>query len=170
MTVPMLAHRVACRRFGDAPIDRRLLSRAAFRLSTFVLLLASAAPAHASDDVAANLILPGQGVLGRFDQRGGENIYSAICQGCHMPDAHGAKGAAEYPALAANPRLAPAPYPAAMVLNGRRAMPAFGNSLSDDQIAEVVNYVRSHFGNNYTDAIVPEDVARLRARSTAESR
>ena len=33
----------------------------------------------------------------------GQKLYETICQGCHMPDARGAKGAGMYPALAANP-------------------------------------------------------------------
>jgi mono/diheme cytochrome c family protein len=108
--------------------------------------------------------------LGHFDQHGGENLYRAICQGCHMPDARGAQGAAQYPALAANPRLATAAYPAAMVLAGRRAMPPLGGSLSDEQIAEVVNYVRSHFDNRYADTITPDEVERLRASLTSASK
>ena len=143
----------------------RRARRASGPAAMLLLVLAFLPAAQASDDAAAGLVLPGQMPLGHFDQRGGENIYRAICQGCHMPDARGAKGAGEYPALAANPRLATAVYPAAMVLAGRRAMPAFGGSLSDEQIAEVVNYVRSHFDNRYADTITPEDVARLRAPS-----
>ena len=54
-----------------------------------------------------------------------------------------------------------------MVLAGRRAMPPLGGSLSDEQIAEVVNYVRSHFNNRYADAITAEEVARLRASLTS---
>ena len=148
--------------------------RAHFRLPTvlgaaaLLLGLLQASAGHAADDAAyLGLATPGQAPLGKFDQQGGENLYRAICQGCHMPDARGARGAAQYPALAANPRLAAAAYPAAMVLGGRRAMPPFGNSLSDEQIADVVNYVRSHFGNGYPDRLAPEDVARLRAALAA---
>ena len=100
---------------------------------------------------------------GHFVQSDGAALYRAICQGCHMPDARGARGAGTYPALAANPKLASAAYPAVMVLGGRRGMPAFGDSLSDDQVAEVVNYVRSHFANRYADTLTPDEVARLRA-------
>ncbi len=140
-----------------------LLRYAPGRAATLLLALALVVPALAGDD-AANLLLPGGQVpLGKFDQRGGENLYRGICQGCHMPDARGAQGAAQYPALASNPRLATAAYPAVMVLAGRRAMPPFGNSLSDEQVAEVVNYVRSHFDNRYADNMTPDDVTRLRA-------
>jgi len=89
----------------------------------------------------------------------GAQIFTHICQGCHMPDGKGAVGAGHYPALAGNPKLASAAYPVVMVVNGRGAMPAFGDGLSDAQIAEVVNYVRTHFGNAYTDTLKPEDVA-----------
>jgi len=89
----------------------------------------------------------------------GAQIFTHICQGCHMPDGKGAVGAGHYPALAGNPKLASSAYPVVMVVNGRGAMPAFGDGLSDAQIAEVVNYVRTHFGNAYTDTLKPEDVA-----------
>jgi len=89
----------------------------------------------------------------------GEQLFTHICQGCHMPDGAGAVGAGHYPALANNPKLASAAYPVVMVINGRGAMPSFGNGLSDAQIAGVVNYVRTHFGNAYTDTLKAEDVA-----------
>ena len=95
---------------------------------------------------------------GRFSQRTGEELYTHICQGCHMPDARGAVGAGAYPALAFNPRLAAAIYPITVVLHGQRAMPPFGESLSDEQIASVLNYVRTHFGNRYRDLITPAAV------------
>ena len=75
-----------------------------------------------------------------------------------MPDGKGAVGAGHYPALANNPKLASAAYPVVMVVNGRGAMPSFGSGLSDAQIADVVNYVRTHFGNAYTDTLKPEDI------------
>jgi len=90
---------------------------------------------------------------GGYTQQTGEEIYKGICQGCHMPDAKGAIGAGAYPALAADSRLAAAIYPVTVVLNGQRAMPPFGPSLSDEQVANVINYVRTHFGNHYKDAV-----------------
>jgi mono/diheme cytochrome c family protein len=107
---------------------------------------------------------------GHFVQGDGASLYRAICQGCHMPDARGARGAGMYPALAANPKLASAAYPALTVLQGRRAMPAFADSLTDEQVAEVVNYVRNHFDNHFADSMTPDEVARLRASSAARSR
>jgi len=86
---------------------------------------------------------------GKFPQQSGEELFTHVCQGCHMPDAKGAIGAGAYPALAANPRLAAAIYPITVVVHGQRAMPTFAEQLNDEQIANVLNYVRTHFGNHY---------------------
>jgi mono/diheme cytochrome c family protein len=99
---------------------------------------------------------------GGYKQQSGEDIYHGICQGCHMPDAKGAIGAGAYPALARDSRLVAAIYPLTVVLNGQRAMPPFGADLSDDQVANVINYVRTHFGNHYKDAVTPAAVKAAR--------
>ena len=49
-------------------------------------------------------------------------------------------------------------YPVHVVVNGQRGMPPFGAMMSDDQVAAVVNYVRTHFGNQYQDTVTAEDV------------
>jgi cytochrome c5 len=100
--------------------------------------------------------------FGMFPQQTGEAIYKGVCQGCHMPDAKGAAGAGAYPALANNPKLQDAGYPVFLVVNGHKAMPPFGDSFSNSQVANVVNYVRTHFGNNYTDTVKPSDVQAVR--------
>lgn len=99
---------------------------------------------------------------GRYPQKTGAEIYTGICQGCHMPDARGAVGAGAYPALAHDIRLAAAVYPLTVVLNGQRAMPPIGADLSDEQVADVINYIRSHFGNHYKDALTPAAVKAAR--------
>ena len=95
-------------------------------------------------------------------QQGGEATYKGICQDCHMPDARGGVGAGHYPALAKNPKLAEPGYPVSVVTHGLKSMPAFGGALSDQQIADVVNYVRTHFGNSYQDKVAPDDVKAAR--------
>jgi enamine deaminase RidA (YjgF/YER057c/UK114 family) len=40
-------------------------------------------------------------------------------------------------------------------------MPAFGDVLDDMQIANVVNYIRTHFGNSYTDEPATPDAVAL---------
>ena len=96
--------------------------------------------------------------LSAFPQRDGRGLYNAICAGCHMPDAKGAVGAGAYPALAGDPNLASAGYPIYMVLYGRKAMPGFGGFLDDAQVAAVVNFIRSHFGNDDKDPATPAEV------------
>ena len=104
------------------------------------------------------------GVVGanKFAARDGKTLYATICQGCHMPDGKGAVGAGAYPALAGNKNLESAGYPIYLVLYGQKAMPGFGGFLDDDQVAAVVNYVRSNFGNSYTDKASGDDVKSSR--------
>jgi mono/diheme cytochrome c family protein len=99
---------------------------------------------------------------GSYPQQSGEELYKGICQGCHMPNAQGAVGAGAYPALADDRRLAASIYPITVVVHGQRAMPPFGSELSDVQIANVINYVRTHFGNRYKDSVSPAAVKAAR--------
>jgi mono/diheme cytochrome c family protein len=101
---------------------------------------------------------------GAFPEQSGAEIYGAICQGCHMPDGKGGQGSAitGYPALAGNKKLAAKAYPAMVITRGQKAMPEFGSMLSDVQVANVINYIRTNFGNTYTDAITPEQVKPMR--------
>jgi mono/diheme cytochrome c family protein len=112
---------------------------------------------------------------GKLEHADGGQIYRHICQACHMPDARGARGAGQFPSLAGDSRLASSSYAIAVILMGRRDMPSFRPrpdlqgfeamthaTLSDAEIARVVNYVRSHFGNHYSDRVDAADVAALR--------
>lgn len=98
----------------------------------------------------------------RFEEKGGEELYARVCAACHQRDGKGAIGAAAYPALAANADLASAAYVESVLLNGLRGMPPLGRLMSDEQIADVINYVRSHFGNDYDDALSAADVHAVR--------
>ena len=97
-----------------------------------------------------------------FSERTGEALYANVCQACHMPDGRGATGAGTYPSLADNKNLEAAGYPVAVVVNGQRGMPPIGEMMNDDQVAAVVNYVRTHFGNHYQDAVTAADVKAVR--------
>ena len=92
----------------------------------------------------------------------GEELFANVCRACHMSDAKGATGAGTYPSLAGNRNLEASGYAVAVVVNGQRGMPPFGAMMSDDQVAAVVNYVRTHFGNQYQDTVTAEDVKRVR--------
>jgi mono/diheme cytochrome c family protein len=97
-----------------------------------------------------------------FAETTGEELFANICQGCHMPDASGAVGAGSYPSLVADKNLEARGYPVYLIINGRRAMPPFGEMMTDAQIAAVVNYLRTHFGNSYEDAVTANEVRDAR--------
>jgi mono/diheme cytochrome c family protein len=89
-----------------------------------------------------------------------------------MPGGLGAVGAGTYPKLAANTNFVSWQFVALTVLNGRSGMPPFGypvgqapgsgaSHLSDAQIADVVNYLRSHFGNAYKPEVTAPQISRL---------
>jgi mono/diheme cytochrome c family protein len=98
----------------------------------------------------------------RFIQQDGQSLYAGVCAACHMPNAMGGSGAGYYPALAKNEKLESSAYPVTMVVNGSKAMPSFKDQMTDAQIAAVVTYVRSHFGNNYSDPVSPDEVKQVR--------
>jgi len=98
----------------------------------------------------------------KFSQRGGAVLYRAICQGCHMADGTGATGAGSFPALANNLKLAAAGYPIFRVLYGRGAMPPFKDQLDDQQVCDIVTYIRMSFGNSYPDKVTAEQVTMMR--------
>lgn len=100
----------------------------------------------------------------RFMPQSGEALYADICQGCHMPGGVGAVGAGTYPALARNPKLAAAGYVLSLVINGRKGMPPFGGLLTDQQVAAVVAYVRTHFGNEFSEEVTAADARASRPR------
>lgn len=98
----------------------------------------------------------------KFPMQDGKSIYEHVCQGCHMPGGKGAVGAGAYPALAQNPKLEEGGYPAAIIIQGQKAMPSFGAFFSDNQVAEVVNYIRTHFGNHYSGRVTAAEVKLMR--------
>ena len=124
-------------------------------MKTNTLLLAAALSLLATGAMA-------QANRNLLPQQGGEALYKGICQDCHMPDGRGAEGAGHYPALAKNPKLEEPGYPLSVVMSGLKSMPAFGNALNDQQVADVVNYIRTHFGNAYKNPVKPEDVKNAR--------
>jgi cytochrome c5 len=130
-------------------------------LALLALALSASSVTSAENEARASL----QGSLSpgfRFTEANGEQLFVSICQGCHMPDGHGATGAGNYPALTEDKNLESSGYPVSVVVRGQRAMPPIGSMMSDDQVAAVVNYVRTHFGNQYRDAVTAEDVRRVR--------
>jgi cytochrome c6 len=90
----------------------------------------------------------------------GSALYAANCSACHQPSGQGITGA--FPALAKDKFVGGDPkLVAATVLNGRGGMPAFRDSLNDDQLAATVSFVRSSWGNK-APAIPPATFAAVR--------
>lgn len=100
----------------------------------------------------------------KFSEVTGEKLYTRVCAACHMPDAKGAVGAGYYPALARNPKLEASGYPVYVILNGLNGMPAIGRMMSDEQVAQVVNHIRTHYGNKYRGKVTAADVKAARAQ------
>jgi mono/diheme cytochrome c family protein len=98
----------------------------------------------------------------KFTEQDGETMYRNVCSGCHMMDGRGASGAGKFPSLAGNSRLQSAGYPLHVLANGLHGMPPLGVFMSDDQVAAVVNYVRTHFENSYQDAVTAADAKAAR--------
>jgi mono/diheme cytochrome c family protein len=130
-----------------------------FAALTFTAAATSLAEEGPPPDSAKHANLTGHS---RILQQDGEGIYKGVCAACHMPDAKGGTGAGYYPALAKNEKLEVSAYPVTLVMNGSKAMPSFRGSMSDAQIAAVVTYVRSHFGNNYADPVSLDEVKQAR--------
>jgi len=126
------------------------------------LALMSLAPLLAHADEEARSRSPALSPGFRFTETTGEALFASACQGCHMPDGKGAVGAGTYPSLAKDSNLEAGNYPVHVVVRGQRAMPPVGAMMSDAQVATVVNYVRTHFGNEYRDAVSAEDVKLAR--------
>lgn len=103
----------------------------------------------------------------------GMTVYDGQCASCHGVQGRGMPP--HYPPLAGNPsiQMESAVNPIRMVLNGGYppgtagnpmpyGMPPFAQSLSDDEVAAVVTYIRSAWGNRGT-AISARQANELRA-------
>ncbi|MFM7481839.1 MAG: cytochrome c oxidase subunit II [Candidatus Methylopumilus sp.] len=95
----------------------------------------------------------------------GETVYKANCLACHQANGQGIKGV--FPALDGSPiatvksRIS---EHIRQVIYGKNNMPAFGEQLSDTDIAAVVTYERNTWGNKTGDIIQPKDVAESRKK------
>lgn len=88
----------------------------------------------------------------------GEQIYmQSRCFACHGQLGTGGFG----PALAGDRMLVIQPFVIAQILLGRGKMPAFGDRLSDRDIADVADYVRNDWGNKF-GPVSAGDVAAVR--------
>jgi mono/diheme cytochrome c family protein len=108
--------------------------------------------------------------LRRFEA--GENIYKSTCQACHQIDGRGQDRIAA--SLIGSPlALASPDVPIRILLNGKEGtiglMPPLGQTMSDDEIASVLTYIRREWGQ--TGAPVdPATVKDVRARNAERKR
>jgi cytochrome c6 len=92
----------------------------------------------------------------------GKTLFNKNCAACHQASGKGIPGA--FPALAGNAFVQGAPGDVATVLlKGRGGMPDFSGSLDDADIAQVLSYVRTSWGNG----AAPLGEAEVSARRTA---
>jgi mono/diheme cytochrome c family protein len=138
-------------------------ARSALPLTALAIAgLSLASSALYADEEARSRPLTSLSTGFRFTEQTGAELFASSCQGCHMPDGSGATGAGTYPSLRKDSNLAAGGYPVYVVVRGQKAMPPIGAMMSDDQVAAVVNYLRTHFGNQYQDAVTADDVKRVR--------
>ena len=115
--------------------------------SAAALIVVAAGPALAADD--------------------GASLFQQNCSACHQAKGEGVPGA--FPPLAGNKFVVGDPKgPAYVLTHGRGGMPNFGDDLDDKQMAAILSYIRSSWGNSAqgTDATL---VASVRSTSAPPS-
>lgn len=119
------------------------------------------------DDAVAKALWKGD------DSKPGASVYVDSCAACHKTDGSGYKRF--FPELRGNP-VVQAEDPTSLihiVLSGATlpgvkgapssiTMPAFGWRLKDQQVADVVNFVRTSWGNTAKVQVSASDVAKIR--------
>jgi len=121
---------------------------------------------HAYDQQVADALWKGD------DSKAGASVYIDNCAACHRTDGHGYTRV--FPALAGNPVvqtadatslihivLAGGTLPATHTAPSKFTMPAFGWRLSDQEVADVVNFIRTSWGNQAAK-VSAKDVKDLR--------
>ena len=101
----------------------------------------------------------------------GQSIYSTFCMSCHMEDGNGLEGV--YPSLVKSAGLADKNRLAKIVLQGIRGpitvkglkydAEMAGATLSDQEAADVINYIRNSWGNKSPEIKASDVVAAKKA-------
>jgi mono/diheme cytochrome c family protein len=89
---------------------------------------------------------------------GAEVFTTAGCAACHGPNGEGGAG----PQLAGDEALANTDMVINQVLHGGQMMPPIGEGLTDAQVAAVINFIRSSWGNTTEDTVTAEQVGAIR--------
>ncbi|CAK6497322.1 Gluconate 2-dehydrogenase cytochrome c subunit [Pantoea sp. Nvir] len=129
--------------------------------------------AFSVDDATAKALWKGD------DSATGASVYVDSCAACHKTDGSGYQRF--FPALRGNP-VVMAEDPTSLIhivlaggtLPGVKGapttitMPAFGWRLDDQQVADVVNFIRTSWGNGGKSDVTAKDVAKLRKDKTIQ--
>lgn len=92
------------------------------------------------------------------------DLFAQNCAACHQAKGEGVAGA--FPPLAGNKFVQGDPKgPAYVVTHGRGGMPNFADDLDDKQIAEILTYVRTSWGNA-ASALDPAAIAAQRGAAS----
>ena len=132
--------------------------------------------ADTADNTATVAAAPAADQAGGSD---GEQVYGSICVTCHQADGNGLQGA--FPPVAGSAvAVGDADLSIKIVLSGLTGemtrgdatyngmMTPWGGTLSDADIAAVLTYVRSNFGNS-ADAVTEAQVAEVRAATSEQT-
>ncbi|HET7176971.1 MAG TPA: cytochrome c oxidase subunit II [Gammaproteobacteria bacterium] len=92
----------------------------------------------------------------------GKQVYDANCASCHMADGTGNKAIGAKAIARGEIPNGPLAAHIQLVLKGKGIMPAWGNMLSDIDLAAVITYERNAFGNHKGDLVKPEDIKAAR--------
>lgn len=88
----------------------------------------------------------------------GQTIFAQSCASCHGAEGQGGTG----PRLAGHPQVQNPQHLVQVITQGIGYMPAVGANFSNRQLAAVITYVRTSFGNNF-GAVSEQQVAQLRS-------
>jgi cytochrome c oxidase cbb3-type subunit 2 len=135
---------------------------------------AAPAPAATAGGAAGTSTTPAAAEASGYDAQKGKQLFSANCSVCHQETGEGLPGA--FPALKGNAVVNDADptmriHTVHFGLQGATVdgakydspMPDFGGTLSDADIANIIDYERSSWGNNGKH-ITAKDVAAVRAK------
>lgn len=151
----------------------------AIALMTGLLLAAGCGGGEGADtemDAASNAATVSAAPMGDNDE--GERVYGSVCITCHQADGNGLEGA--FPPLAGSAVATGDPeMPIMIVLSGLTGqmtrggvtyngmMTPWGSTLSDAEVAAVLTYVRTNFGNS-AEEVTEAQVTEVRAATASQ--
>lgn len=128
--------------------------------------------------VSFSFIMPLQKGPDKSSMERGKEFYRSNCLSCHQADGNGLSGM--YPPLAKSERvMGDKKHLVDIIINGlEEEIEVNGQvytgpmaplpNLKDDEIADILNYVRNSFGNSAT-VVTPKEVKALRKQVTKKS-